>query len=101
MWPNGATSSYSGKFRLRCEEVSIREDPENANRPGTLSPGSTAQGGGPAASLTLLDRLSLPRDFLVPDASPSAYPTRCETSAPPRVGHYGYTRASPSHLAPP
>ncbi len=76
MWPNGATSAAVVSFDFDAEEVWIGEDPENANRPGTLSQGTYGAKVAVPRVLDLLDRLSLTATFFVPGRVAERYPDR-------------------------
>ncbi|MBI5877459.1 MAG: polysaccharide deacetylase [Chloroflexi bacterium] len=84
-------------FDMDAESTVLAIDPENARRPGVLSPG---QYGPTVAVYRILDMLKqegVPATFFVPGWTADYYPAAMEAlvAAGCEVGHHGYTHTLP------
>jgi peptidoglycan/xylan/chitin deacetylase (PgdA/CDA1 family) len=100
MWPESKTCAAVISFDFDAEEVWIGENPENAQRPGTLSQGTYGAKVAVPAVLAMLERLDITASFFIPGRVAERHPTQVAQiiAAGHEVGHHGYTHTSPTKL---
>jgi len=102
MSPEPGTCDAVVSFDFDAEEVWIGEDPDNVDRPGTLSQGTYGAKVAIPLVLGVLRRLELSATFFVPGRVAERYPHRIEEilAGGHEIAHHGYTHTSPARLSP-
>ena len=100
MWPESKICAAVISFDFDAEEVWIGENPENAQRPGTLSQGTYGAKVAVPAILAMLDRLDITASFFIPGRVAERHSAQVAQiiAAGHEVGHHGYTHTSPTKL---
>lgn len=85
-------------FDLDAESGFLASDPENANRPGILSPGKYGPKVGVYRLIELLQKKGLPATLFVPGWVAENYPQAVQAAASAgwEIAHHGYHHISPS-----
>lgn len=89
-------------FDLDAESAILATDPDNANRPVTLSRGRYGPKRGLPRLLALLRREQIPATFFVPGWVVDHYPAAVESilAAGHELGHHGYEHIPPTRQTP-
>jgi peptidoglycan/xylan/chitin deacetylase (PgdA/CDA1 family) len=84
-------------FDLDGESLALADDPNNAGRPGRLSPGRYGPTTGVYHILDVLEEEAVPATFFVPGLIAERYPeaVRAIKQGGHEVAHHGYTHVSP------
>lgn len=101
-WPDGLRCPVVFSFHVDAESLLLEVDPENANRPITLSQGTYGPRLGVPRILRLLERRGLRASFFIPGISAERHPYVVESvvAAGHELGHHGYTHRRPDSLSP-
>jgi peptidoglycan-N-acetylglucosamine deacetylase len=102
MWPESKKCAAVISFDFDAEEVWIGENPENAERPGTLSQGTYGAKVAVPAILAMLEGLGIRASFFIPGRVAERHTAQVQQiiAAGHEVGHHGYTHTSPTKLGP-
>ncbi len=100
MWPESKKCAAVISFDFDAEEVWIGENPENAERPGTLSQGTYGAKVAVPAILAMLEGLDITASFFIPGRVAERHTAQVQQiiAAGHEVGHHGYTHTSPTEL---
>jgi len=92
VWPNGARCAAMITVDVDAEFVWLGMDPENSQRPKTLSMGQYGPRRGLARVLDVLDRFGVKATFFVPGRVAELYPEQIRDVAQRghEIGHHGY-----------
>jgi peptidoglycan/xylan/chitin deacetylase (PgdA/CDA1 family) len=101
-WPNDKRAAVSFTFDFDAESVWLAMDPENRNRPGTLSIGVYGARVGVPLILQTLARHAVKATFFVVGRNAELYPDRVAAiiGAGHEVAVHGYTHTAPARLTP-
>jgi peptidoglycan/xylan/chitin deacetylase (PgdA/CDA1 family) len=101
-WPGGCRAAVSFTFDFDAESVWLAIDPENANRPGTLSIGVYGARVGVPLILDTLARHAVKATFFVVGRNVELYPDRVGAiiGGGHEVAVHGYTHTPPARLTP-
>jgi len=102
VWPDQKRAVVSFSFDFDAESVWLAMDPENANRPGTLSIGVYGARVGLRLILDTLARHAVKATFFVVGRNVELYPGRVAeiVAAGHEIGVHGYTHTPPARLTP-
>jgi peptidoglycan/xylan/chitin deacetylase (PgdA/CDA1 family) len=101
-WPDGRRAAVSFTFDFDAESVWLAMDPENANRPGTLSIGVYGARVGVPLILQTLAKHDVKATFFVVGRNVELYPNRVAAiiAGGHEVAVHGYTHTPPARLTP-
>lgn len=92
IWKDGKQAALAVCFDFDAETLWLSRDPNNANRPGTLSQGAFGAKVGVPLILDLLKERDMKATFFIPGAVVERYPDLCKriVAEGHEVGHHGY-----------